>query len=207
MSILKAAYSLRFRIAIFVVLVGGVGGSAAAQSGPPVDVDAGLRKLVELAKTGQNPTVETPTEIEGDWLGHCRNVYGTFNGKTARSVSVLFIFRGNSFYRQADYYPEAECRYSGAGTLAANRVAADIAAGWFAHGAGGLKSIDMLAAPNFGNVYMLNVYQVKGSGADAVLLMGDVELNNNRRPTTATVEYRHFDAATFALSCHFCPKN
>lgn len=164
------------------------------QQATPIDIAPGLTKLAEAMKVGQNPTIETPTEIEGNWVGTCHSLNTSFNGKTARSFNVGYIFRGNSFYRQVDYYPEADCRYSGAGTLAENRVAGELAAGWFVlgHSPNGLKTIDWLAAPNFNSVYMLNVYQMK-AGATAVLLMGDAELNNKERPTAATQEYRHWE--------------
>jgi hypothetical protein len=167
----------------------------------PGDVDAGLRKWAEQSKFGQKPTVETPTEIEGEWLGPCFPVSTTFNGKVAQSANVGFIFRGNSFYRQVDYFPEPDCRYKGPGTLGQNRVGGDLAAGWFVlrNGPGGVKRIDLLAAPNFGNVWMMNVYRVEGSASAKVLVMGDVGLNDQRRPAIPTVKYGRWDTATYAL--------
>jgi hypothetical protein len=163
------------------------------QQAATIDIAAGLKKLADDANAG--PTVKTPAEIEGNWVGICGNVYTSFNGKAVRSFTVGYVFKGNSFYRQVDYYPEPDCRNSAAGTAGETRVAAEVASGWFAvhDGPGDLKSIDLLAAPNFGNVFMLNVYQVKGSGSGAVLLMGATELNNKQRPTTATQEYRRWD--------------
>jgi hypothetical protein len=165
------------------------------QQAATIDIAAGLKKLADDANAGRNPTVKTPTEIEGNWVGTCRNVYTSFNGKAVRSSTVGYVFRGNSFVRQVDYYPEPDCRNNAAGTAGETRVAAEVASGWFAlrDGPGDLKSIDLLAAPNFGKVFMINVYQVKGSSSGAVLLMGATELNNKQRPTTATQEYRPWD--------------
>ena len=189
---------LRLDVALLPLQAGG-----GTQQAAPIDIAPGLKKLVENSKT-RNPTVETPTEIEGKWLGSCHSVNTSFNGKTARSFNVGFIFIGNSFFRQLDYYPEADCRYSGRGTLAENRVAAEIAAGWFAlrDGPGGLGIIDLLAAPNFGSVWIMNVYQIKKSEHGPVLLMGDAEVNNKERPTKATEEYRRWDPCPVFIKCY-----
>src|SRR5688500_14671682 len=100
-SMLIPGHQLRLCMSRLLGIVGAVGVVAASigAQAVPGEVDAGLRKWAEQSKAGLNPTVETPTEIEGEWLGPCFPVKTTFNGKVAQSANVGFVFRGNSFYR------------------------------------------------------------------------------------------------------------
>jgi hypothetical protein len=107
---------------------------------------------------------------------------------------------GNSFYRQVDYYSTQDCSLDPSQTLAQGRVYAEIAAGWFSITQATAQSygqINMLAAPNFGNSYDLNIYQVTGTGQSGILMMGENTIDSTQRPTTLSVQYQYWNTATF----------
>src|SRR4051794_39291291 len=78
-----------------------LGGCAAKNDGRTAQQQQQAQTLIKNAAGLLNPTVSTPTEIEGTWLAPCQA--GDF-GNGAHSFTKGYIFMGNSFYRQIDYY-------------------------------------------------------------------------------------------------------
>src|SRR4051812_16804365 len=68
----------------------------------PAQQQAKAQTLVQNSASWLNPTVSTPTDLEGAWVGECINgsVTNAAGTKTAESYNVGYIFKGNSFYKQ-----------------------------------------------------------------------------------------------------------
>jgi hypothetical protein len=159
---------------------------------------AKAQTLIQNATSYLQPTNTAKTAVEGAWVQR-----GCINGSYrsgAQSYNVGYIFIGNSFYKQVDYYASTNCEYDNTLSLAEGRVYAEVSAGWFSLGAetAGLRTINMLGAPNFGNRYELNVFTISGSGEDAVMMMGESESLSTTRPTTANIPYDRWDTSSFA---------
>jgi hypothetical protein len=171
-----------------------LGGCAPEKKSRTKEQEEQAQTLVNNGKNYLNPTNTTATELEGAWLAPCRSESVTVNGATARSYTKGYIFKGNSFYRQIDYYSTTDCSRDTSHSLADTRAAVKYAAGWFSlQSAGnGLKNINMLSAPNFGGEYEANVFVIAGTGEFRTLTMGDSNMNSSR-PSSATITYDHWD--------------
>lgn len=183
-------------VASSVVL--GLGGCAPSPNGGTPQQKAQAQQMIQNAMGGYlNPTVNTPTAVEGTWIEqNCET--GSYN-QGAQSARKGYIFMGNSFYRQIDYFASTDCSWDPTLTLAQARVYSDIAAGWFSitQGGAGFNDINMLAAPNFGSSYDLNIFSVQGSGLSAQLMMGKSSIDTTQRPNTLSVTYIYWNTSTY----------
>jgi hypothetical protein len=173
----------------------GLGGCASNTNGT-AQQKAQAQQMIQNAAGYLNPTSTTPTAVEGTWISNTCSPASTQGAQSSRKG---YIFMGNSFYRQIDYFSSVDCSWDPSLTLAQARVYSDVAAGWFTitQGGSGYNNINMLAAPNFGNSYDLNIFAMQGSGQSGQLLMGDNSIDSTVRPTTLSITYTYWNTSTY----------